>query len=164
MAMAGGLSMVVASDDNSTGFSEDESLVEDVCGTEESVVGCNGSGSAVTRSVLKESTNVTPTAAPGTWCNGPAKRLPFQSPRSATYSKNINGKSSVERRLCEILDEVKETKGRIAEWDKKFTSIERRLTMLESPVTSSSDDLGTPQRRKVPNHVRVNNFNFINEH
>ena len=115
MAMAGGLSMVVASDDISTGFSKDESLVEDVCGTEEFIVGCNGSWSAVTRSVLKESINVTPMAAPGTRCNGPAKCLPFQTRRSAIYSKNINGKSSVERRLCEILDEIKETKGRIAE-------------------------------------------------
>ena len=128
------------------------------------MVGCNGSGSAITCSVLKESTNVTTMAAPGTLCNGPAKCLPFQSPRSATYSRNINGKSSVERRLCKILDENKETKGRIAEWDKKFTSIEQRLTMLESPVTSSSDDLGRPHRRNVPNHVRVNNCNFMNEH
>ena len=98
----------------------DESLVEDVCDTEKSVVGCNGSGSAVMCSVLKESTNVTTTAAPGTLCNGPAKCLPFQSPRSAMYSKIINSNSSVEHRLCEILDEVKETKGRIAEWDKIY--------------------------------------------
>ena len=92
----------------------------------------------------------------------PPRRLPFHSPasnpknrvsRTATGSDPrddrhtvINPASSVvrfETTLEEILLEVKKT-------NEKISSIEQRVSLLETSSSSSSDNV-EPQKRKVPN-------------
>ena len=126
------------------------------------------------RQPLTDTTNNSVSTRTPTQLSGapiPPRRLPFHSPasnpknrvsRTATGSDPrddrhtvINPASSVvrfETTLEEILLEVKKT-------NEKISSIEQRVFLLETSSSSSSDNV-EPQKRKVPNRVRVSLYSY----
>ena len=158
----------ISADDIDVDFESEETDWE----SEEAGVDLEGNTPAAVaqpRQPLTDATNNSVSTRTPTQLSGapiPPRRLPFHSPasnpknrvsRTATGSDPrddrhtvINPASSVvrfETTLEEILLEVKKT-------NEKISSIEQRVSLLETSSSSSSDNV-EPQKRKVPNRVRV---------